>query len=279
MTTGGSAPAAVVAAPVKVCAPAPLMSRVAVPPVVVEAWLIDPWAASVPVPLSAPLVRLSEPVTVSAVPAAIDVVARKSTALRLCEPVIVPPAKTSVELPGSSGSRGVRPAGGCADRAGQGERARGLVDDHHGQVAAGGGRCTGQGLGTAAVDEQGRTAAAIAERLVDRPLRSDRTHPVDRTTGQAQRAADTERRASSDGLRRVERGVVERDQPRRIDRRSTATEGSAPTVRVERPAGDGRGARDSECPGGSGKRATAQAQRSVEGDVRSPTHEGRPSLG
>ncbi len=102
MTSGGSAPAAVVAAPVNVCAPAPLMSRVAVPPVVVEAWLMAPWAATVPVPLSAPLVRLSAPVTVSVVPAAIDVVARKSTALRACDPVIVPPAKTSVDVPGSS---------------------------------------------------------------------------------------------------------------------------------------------------------------------------------
>ena len=53
MTTRGSRPAAVVAAPVKVCAPAPLMSRVAAPPVYVEAWLMAPPAATVPVPLSA----------------------------------------------------------------------------------------------------------------------------------------------------------------------------------------------------------------------------------
>ena len=64
MTTSGSAPAAVVAAPVKVWAPAPLTRRVAVPPVVVEAWLRSPWAARVPVPLSAPVVRVVEPVTV-----------------------------------------------------------------------------------------------------------------------------------------------------------------------------------------------------------------------
>ena len=40
MTTSGRSPAAVVAAPVKVWAPAPLIRRVAVPPVIVEAWLI-----------------------------------------------------------------------------------------------------------------------------------------------------------------------------------------------------------------------------------------------
>ena len=42
MTTRGRSPAAVVAAPVKVCAPAPLMSRVAAPPANVEAWLMSP---------------------------------------------------------------------------------------------------------------------------------------------------------------------------------------------------------------------------------------------
>src|SRR5207247_2037912 len=56
----------------------------------------------VPVPLSAPVVRVVAPVTVRVVPAAIEVVARMSTALRVCEPAIVPPAKTSVEVPGSS---------------------------------------------------------------------------------------------------------------------------------------------------------------------------------
>ena len=54
MTTGGQAAGGGVAAPVNVWAPAPLMSRVAVPPANVEAWLIGPWAASVPVPLRRP---------------------------------------------------------------------------------------------------------------------------------------------------------------------------------------------------------------------------------
>ena len=40
MTTAGRSPAAVVAAPVNVWAPAPLMSRVPVPPAKAEAWLI-----------------------------------------------------------------------------------------------------------------------------------------------------------------------------------------------------------------------------------------------
>ena len=43
-----------------------------------------------------------EPVTVRVVPAAIEVVARKSTALRVWLPVMVPPAKTSVEVPAFS---------------------------------------------------------------------------------------------------------------------------------------------------------------------------------
>ena len=51
---GQVAPAAVVAAPVKVCAPAPLMSRVAAPPVHVEAWLMAPPAASGAGPVERP---------------------------------------------------------------------------------------------------------------------------------------------------------------------------------------------------------------------------------
>ncbi len=54
MTTSGRAPATVVAAPVNVWSAVPLISRVAVPPVVVEAWLIAPSATSVPVPLRRP---------------------------------------------------------------------------------------------------------------------------------------------------------------------------------------------------------------------------------
>ena len=60
-----------------------------------------PWAASVPVPLSDPAVSVVRPVAVSAVPAAIEVVARSSRLPRVCEPVTVPPAKTTVEAPGS----------------------------------------------------------------------------------------------------------------------------------------------------------------------------------
>src|SRR3989442_867855 len=83
MTSAGRFPAAVVAAPVNAWAAAPSMRRVAVPPVAVEAWLRAPWAASVPVPLMAPVVRLTEPAAVRVVPAAIDVDARKSSALRV----------------------------------------------------------------------------------------------------------------------------------------------------------------------------------------------------
>ena len=54
-----------------------------------------------PVPLSEPAVRLSEPAAVRVVPAAIEVVARRSIALRVWLPVIVPPPKTTVEVPGS----------------------------------------------------------------------------------------------------------------------------------------------------------------------------------
>ena len=102
MTSSGRLPAAVVAAPVKVWAPLPLMSRVAVPPVYVEAWLMAPWAARLPVPLSAPEVSVVDPLTVSVVPAATDVVARKSTSLSVRLPVTVPPANRTVEVPAST---------------------------------------------------------------------------------------------------------------------------------------------------------------------------------
>src|SRR5258705_415734 len=102
MTTSGSAPAAVKAAPVNVWPPAPLIKKVAVPPVELKVWLRLPCAASVPVPLRVPDVRFTAPVAVRVVPAAIDVVVRKSTALRVWLPVIVPPAKTRVELPAST---------------------------------------------------------------------------------------------------------------------------------------------------------------------------------
>ena len=81
MTSTGRSPAAVVEAPVNVWAPAPLTSRVAVPPVKPEAWLIEPCAASVPVPLSAPAVRVVEPVAVRVVPAATVFVPARITRL------------------------------------------------------------------------------------------------------------------------------------------------------------------------------------------------------
>ena len=59
------------------------MSRVAVPPVNVEAWLMGPWAASVPVPLRLPDERLRLPVTVRVVPAAIDFVEANVTLLNV----------------------------------------------------------------------------------------------------------------------------------------------------------------------------------------------------
>ena len=61
-----------------------------------------PWAASVPVPLMLPVVSVAAPLTVRVVPAAIEVVARRSTFARVWLPVTVPPAKTSVAVPGST---------------------------------------------------------------------------------------------------------------------------------------------------------------------------------
>ena len=63
---------------------------------------MSPWAARVPVPLRLPALRVVDPLTVRIVPAAMLVVARKSTALRVWLPVMVPPAKTSVEVPAFS---------------------------------------------------------------------------------------------------------------------------------------------------------------------------------
>ena len=61
MATGGRVPATVVAAPVKVWAPGPSMSEAGRAAAVVEAWLMSPWAASVPVPLRVAAVRLVVP--------------------------------------------------------------------------------------------------------------------------------------------------------------------------------------------------------------------------
>ena len=101
ITTAGRSPAAVVEAPVNVWAPPPLISSVAVPVVNAEAWVMGPWAATVPV-LKVPPVRLRVPPTESVVPAAIVVVPRTSTALRVWLPVTVPPTRTSVDAPGST---------------------------------------------------------------------------------------------------------------------------------------------------------------------------------
>ncbi len=106
-----------------------------------------------------PSVRVSEPATVSVVPAATRrscraVEGRRRSALWL--PVIVwAAANTTSEVPGSSGARGVRPVVGGPDRAGQGERARGLVDDRaFGRLPAAVVDGSGQRLGAGAVDEQ-----------------------------------------------------------------------------------------------------------------------------
>src|SRR4029079_19529782 len=101
MTRGGMSPPAVVAVPVNVCAPAPLTSSVAVPPVAVEVSLMLPCAARVPVPLRAPVVRDVAALTVTVVPAAIEVVARRSTLARGWEGVIVPTATTRWSVPRS----------------------------------------------------------------------------------------------------------------------------------------------------------------------------------
>ena len=72
----------------------------AVPPVVNPTWTSTlPWAARVPVAaawLRAPLNRFRDPVAVRVVPAARVTVPRMSTPSRVWEPVIVPPAKTTV---------------------------------------------------------------------------------------------------------------------------------------------------------------------------------------
>ena len=68
MTTLGRLPAAVVEAPVKVWSTVPLTRSVPVLPSKVEAWLIGPWAATVPV-LMLPSVRVRVPATESVVPA------------------------------------------------------------------------------------------------------------------------------------------------------------------------------------------------------------------
>ena len=96
-STAGSAPTRTVWYPVTVWLPLPLMSSVAVPPPVKPTWAaIDPWAASVPV-FMVPLNRFRPAPTVTVVPAAIVIVPpRISTAFRVWEPVIVPPANETV---------------------------------------------------------------------------------------------------------------------------------------------------------------------------------------
>ena len=75
---------------------------------------------------------VSAPATVSVSPLVMvwTVVLLTTTSARVWLPLIVwVPAKTTVEVPGVERARGVRPGVGRPDRAGQGERARGLVDD------------------------------------------------------------------------------------------------------------------------------------------------------
>ena len=198
MTTSGMPPLAVVEAPVSVWAPVPLIRRVAVPPPYARTWLMSPWAARVPVEVRLPPVRLVEPVAVRVVPAASAVLARKSTALSVCEPVTVPPAKTTVELGGIDGARGVRPVVAGPDRAGQGERARGLVDHDQRQRAGGGGRRAGERLGAGAGDRDGGRAPAGGERLGDVRLRGQGARAVERAGGQAEAAGGGQGRARGD---------------------------------------------------------------------------------
>ena len=107
------------------------------------------------------------PSTVSVVPAAIEVVARKSTVSRLWQP-----RDRAAREDHRRGARveragGVRPVVGGPDRAGQDERARRLVDDDEGQAAGGRRRGAGEGLGAGAVDEQGGRPAAVGRGLAD----------------------------------------------------------------------------------------------------------------
>ena len=111
----------------------------------------------------------------------------------------VPPAKTTVEVPGSSVPAVYVQLCGRPDRAGQGERARRLVDDDQGQVAGGRRRGAGEGLGAGAVDEQGGGAAVERRGLADRALRGERAGPLMRAVGQGQRAGDGQGRARGDG--------------------------------------------------------------------------------
>ena len=93
-----------------------------------------------------------------------EVVARKSTALSVCEPVTVPPAKTTVEVPGSTVPAVYVQLCGGPDRAGQGERAGRLVDDEQRQLAGGGRGRAGERLGAGAVDEEGGRPAGRTSR-------------------------------------------------------------------------------------------------------------------
>ena len=85
-----------------VCAPDAVEQERARPAAVADG-LADTsaWAARVPV-LRSPAVRVTAPDAVSVVPAAIVVVARKSSAPRACDPVTVPPAKTTSDDAGST---------------------------------------------------------------------------------------------------------------------------------------------------------------------------------
>ena len=150
MTTTGRSPAAVVAAPVKVWAPDPRCSRVPVPPSNVEAWLTSPAARTVPVPM-VPSVRVRVPPDGEGV-AGGDGVGRAGAVehdvgQRLAAGDRLGPREDDRGGARVERARGVRPVVGGADRAGQGERAGGLVDDDRGQGPGGGRGRAGERLG------------------------------------------------------------------------------------------------------------------------------------
>ena len=103
ITRLGSAPApgTAVAEPVKVWSVDPSMRRVPVPLPLVEAWLIGPRAARVPM-LNEPLTRLSVPSTVAVSVATPVTVPRRSRSKKGIAPLSVPAVRTTRLVPGST---------------------------------------------------------------------------------------------------------------------------------------------------------------------------------
>ena len=241
MTTAGRVPAAVVAAPVNVWSAVPLTSSVPVPPSNVEAWLIGPRAATVPVAIE-PSVRVSVPSTVRVVPAAtvLAPVPVNTTSVRAWLPVIVGvPAKTTVEVPGSTvpavyvqplpvrivPARVSVPAGLSMTTAGRVPAA---------VVAA------PVNVWSAVPTDEQRARAAVERRgLADRAQGGDRARG-DRAVGQRERAVDGQGRARGDGLgaaageHDVGQGVAAGDRrgAREDDRRGARVE-RVPAVYVQ----------------------------------------------